>query len=168
MTDPRALSVRVLAGALMGAIVMIALAISFVLTDKGTLPRLPLLLAPVVAGVVVHVLLESIGYRAEPLKPGETDPGISLQRFQTPMFLRFAVIEAIALACLAGAFVITEGGYILFLTGAVVALVLMAVHVWPGRRPVGKVADQLEAGGVASPLRGLFGYESRGGAVQEL
>jgi hypothetical protein len=38
----------------------------------------------------------------------------------------------------------------------------MAVHVWPWARPVGKVADALEAGGKRSGLRETFGLSSPG------
>ena len=51
---------------------------------------------------------------------------------------------------------------------AVISLALLAFHVWPWRRPVGKIADRLEAEGQPTPLRSAFGYADNAGAVQRL
>lgn len=168
MNDPRALSARILAGALMAALVLILFALSFVLVGLSELPPLWAPLAQVTAGVIVHFVLEQIGYRVPALQPGQEDPGTSYARFQSAMILRFALSEAIAIASLAGAFVVTEGGFLVYVGGMLVSLALMAIHVWPGRRPVERTAAALESGGVRSPLRETFGFGGQGGAVQRL
>lgn len=168
MADARAVTSKILAGTLMSALVFITFALSFVLTDWSRLPDWWVVAAILAAGVVMHVVLEAIGYRVAPLAAGETDPRTSFARFQSAMFLRFAFAEAVALASLAFAFVLVEGGFLIFVTGAVVSMVLLAVHVWPGRRPVEKTARALEANGTRTPLRELFGHQDRGGAIQEL
>ena len=66
-----------------------------------------------------------------------------------------------------GNIVLTDGDLLTYLGGAVVSLVLMAVHVWPWARPVGKVADALEADGRRSGLREAFGL-SPAGPIQRL
>lgn len=77
------------------------------------------------------------------------------------MILRFALSEVIAIASLVAAFVV-EGGILTYAVGAVVSLVLMAVHVWPSARPVGRVADALEAAGRRTTLREEFGVPAPG------
>jgi hypothetical protein len=83
------------------------------------------------------------------------------------MIMRFAIAEFVAIASVAAAFVLPDGSILTYLGGAVVSLVLMVVHVWPGARPVGKVADALEAGGRRSGLREAFGL-SAPGPIQRL
>jgi hypothetical protein len=165
----------VLAGALMSALVVIPLALWFVVgsdPDATAMPSPLLLAAPVVAGVAVHVLLEAIGYRTQPIAPGtpyDEATAQSLMRWQTQMVQRFAFSEVIAIATVALCFVLAEGGYLVLLVGCATSLVLMAVHVYPWSRPVGKFAASLEKDGGRSGLREAFGMESRpGGAIQEL
>ena len=170
--SPFAMSVRILAGSLMGALLFIGIALAFVSSE-------PLLTAPfwwvtaaqVVAGIAVHVMLEAIGYRAAPLDPSMSDDEATRaaqQRWQAGMVTRFAVSEFIAIVSVAAAFVLAHGLFLTYVGGAVVSLLLMLVHVWPGRRPVGKVADALESNGKPSHLREAFGYAQPGGAVQRL
>ena len=83
------------------------------------------------------------------------------------MTMRFAIAEFVAIASVAAAFVLPDGSTLTYLGGAVVSLALMVVHVWPGARPVGKVADALEAGGKRSGLREAFGRPAPG-PVQRL
>jgi hypothetical protein len=90
-------------------------------------------------------------------------------RWQSSMVQRFALAESIAIVSVALCFVVPEGGYVLLLLGCATSLVLMAVHVFPWKRPVGKVADALERDGARSGLREVFGQGGGpGGAVQEL
>ena len=156
-------SVRILSGSLMAALVFFGVALFFVLGSEDT-PPLWVPVAQVAAGVAVHVLLETIGYRVPPLDTDLSDADAqqaARARWQTSMMLRFALSEAIALLSLAAAFVL-DGGVWTYLGGAVVSLALMAVHVWPGARPVGKVADALEASGRRSHLREEFGVPAPG------
>ena len=155
---PFALTTRVLAASLMGALVVIGVALSFVLPVEGSL-QVTVLLVQIVAGVLAHGLLDAIGYRTPPLATDLTEEEAAVQartRWQTGMVLRFAIAEFIAIASLAAAFVLADGGLWTYAGGAAVSLVLMAIHVWPWSRPVGRTADALEANGRTSGLREAF------------
>lgn len=166
---PFALSTRLLAGSLMGALVVIGVALSVVLPAPESFPLVPLAVQ-VLAGVAAHVLLEAVGYRTPALSTALTDDDAAAQartRWQSLMIMRFAIAEFIAIASVAAAFVLPDGSILTYLGGAVVSLVLMVVHVWPGARAVGKVAEALEAGGKPSGLREAVGL-SAPGPVQRL
>ena len=62
---PFALSTRILAGSLMGALVVIGVALSVVLPAPESVP-VAVLAVQVLAGVAAHVLLEAVGYRSGP------------------------------------------------------------------------------------------------------
>jgi len=116
------------------------------------------------------MLLDAVGYRTQPLASDLTEEAAVAQaqaRWQAGMILRFALAELIAIVSIAAAFVLPEGDITVYLGGALVSLVLMVVHVWPGARPVGKAATALEAGGTRSGLRETFGL-SEPGPVQRL
>ena len=169
---PFVMSHRILVGALMAALVFIGMALLFVLPlDQA--PPLWVPLAQLAAGAGIHLVLEAIGYRTPPLEPSLDDDAAAAQalvRYQSGMFLRFALCEAVAIASIALAFVLPTGGWVVYGVGAVVSLVLMVVHVWPWSRPVGKAADALEASGRSSRLREVFGIAGAGagGAIQRL
>lgn len=166
---PFALSARILAGALMGALVFMGVALSVVLHPDAPV-SVTVLGAQLLAGAAAHLLIETVGYRTPALSPSLSDDEAAAQartRWQSLMIMRFAIAEVVAIASIAAAFVLEDGGFVTYLGGAVVSLVLMAVHVWPGSRPVGKVADALEAGGKRSGLREAFGF-SPSGPVQRL
>jgi len=160
---PFAVSARILCGALIGALPVLGLMMFFVLGTDETPPTwVPL--AQLAAGVVIHVVVEAIGYRPQPLDPSLDDHEASSEartRWQSTMILRFALIELIAIASLAAAFVI-DGGVWTYLGGALVSLVLMAVHIWPGARSITRTADALEVQGQPSFLREAFGLPAPG------
>lgn len=142
----------------MGALVFMGLALFFVLGTDETPPTW-VLLVQVFAGIVIHFVVEAIGYRPQPLDSSMSDADAATAtraRWQSSMILRFALIEVIAIASLAAAFVI-DRGVLTYAAGAIVSLVLMAVHVWPAARSVAKTADALEAQGQPSFLREAFG-----------
>lgn len=158
-----AVSARTLTGALMGALVMFGVVLSFVL---GTTPAPPVWvpLAQLLAGVALHVLVETIGYRVEPLDPGMADDeaaAVARVRWQSSMILRFALVESLAIASIVAAFVV-DGGVWTYAGGALVSLVLMAVHAWPGSRSVTRTAGALEARGQDSFLHETFGLPAPG------
>ena len=156
-------SSRMLVGAIMGALVFFGVALSFVLGTEGTPPTW-VLLAQLAVGIGVHFLVETIGYRAEALDPGmpEGDAAVVARtRWQTAMMLRMALIEAIAILSLVAAFVIDEGVWT-YVGGAVVSLVLLAIHVWPSSRSITRTAEALESRGQLSFLRESFGLPSAG------
>ncbi len=161
---PFAAQNRLVAGTLVSGLFVIGLALYFVLPSDEA-PPVWVLAAQLAAGVAVHLAIEAIGYRAVPLDPSlDRDHAVAqgMVRYQAGMLLRFALAESIAIASIALAFVLSEGGFLTYAGGAVVALVLMGVHVWPWARPVGKAADQLEAGGQQSRLREVFGLPEPG------
>jgi len=164
-------STRALAGSLIGAVVLVGVALAMVLPAPEPGPgALVVLAVQVAAGVVAHLLLEAIGYRTPPLSSDLTDADAATQartRWQSLMIMRFAITESIAIASIAAAFALADGSILTYLGGAAVSLALMLVHVWPGARPVGKVADALEADGRRSGLRESFGLSSSG-AIQRL
>lgn len=166
---PFALTTRILAASLMGALVVMGVALSVVLPPEGSV-SVVVLLVQVVAGLAAHWLLEAIGYRTPALAADLTDEAAAGQartRWQAGMVLRFAISEFIAIASIAAAFVLPDGDIVTYLGGAIVSLVLMGVHVWPWSRPVGRTADALEAAGKASGLREAFGL-SGPGPIQRL
>jgi len=173
-----AASSRTLAMTLMGSLVLIVLALWFVLGgQEGALtPPVPVVVGQLVAGLIVHLALEKIGYLVGPLERG-LDPDEATRRalvaWTTKMALRFVLSEAVALVSIVVAFSVPEGSFVVVAVGAIVSLLLMLVHVWPGARPVGKLADELEGEGQPSGLREAFGHTGSGaggtgGAIQEL
>ena len=160
---PFATSARVLTGAILGALIFIGVALFFALGTDAT-PPMWVPLAQLAAGVGVHFLVETIGYRTEPLDPGMSDTDaavVARTRWQSSMMVRMVLIEAIAILSIVVAFVI-DGGVWTYVGGAVVSLVLLAIHVWPSSRSVTKSADALEAKGQASFLRESFGLPAAG------
>jgi len=164
-----AVSARILAGSLMGALLFMGVALAFVLRTDSR-PPLWVPLAQLVAGAAIHVLLDTIGYRLQPLEVsmGDTEAASAARaRWQAAMILRFALSESVALASIAAAFVIGEGGFWIYAAGAVVSLVLMVVHVWPWARPLGRTVEALESAGQPSHLFEAFGL-SGPGPIQRL
>jgi hypothetical protein len=165
---------RVLAGSLVGGVLVLAVAMWFVLgsaDDALATPPLALLVALPVIGVVVHVVLDVIGYRPaalDPDLPADEAAREAMVRYQAGTVLRFAVSEAVAIVAIAASFVVSSGGYLLVLGGCAVTLALVAVHVWPWRRPVDRTATALERDGARSGLREAFGVGTSGGVIREL
>jgi hypothetical protein len=156
-------SSRMLVGAIMGALVFFGVALTFALGTEGSPPSW-VLLAQLAAGVGVHFLVETIGYRAEPLDPSLDDNDaavVARTRWQASMMVRMALIEAIAILSLVAAFVIDEG-VLTYVGGAVVSLVLLAIHVWPSSRSITRTAEALESRGQLSFLRESFGLPPAG------
>jgi len=164
--------VQTIAGAVMGSLVMIAIAlgVAFPEGERFDAPPLWLIAAQVAAAVVVHLLVEAIGYRTPAIHPETGDAEArteSARAFNSGTVLRLGLCESIALASVAAAFLVGTGGYAVFLSGAAVSLVLMAVHAWPGAGPIGKTVTSLERDGGRSHLRELLGLGTPG-PVQEL
>ena len=156
----------------MASLVMIAIALAVVFPESERFHSPPLWLvgAQVVAALMIHLLVEAIGYRAPAIHP-EADPATAgteaVRAFTAGTVLRVALCESIALASVAAAFLVDTGGYLGFLTGAAISLVLMAVHAWPGAGPVEKTVISLEREGGRSHLRERLGLGG-GGPIQEL
>jgi len=158
-----AMSARILCGSLMAGLAIFGVVLFFVLGTEGT-PPVWVPVAQVAAGVAVHVLLETIGYRIPALDTDLSDADArqaARVRWQSSTILRFALSETIAIVSVVGAFVL-DGGLWTYVGGAVVSLLLMAVHVWPWARPVDRVATALESSGRQSHLREDFGVPAPG------
>ncbi|KRE41244.1 hypothetical protein [Knoellia sp. Soil729] len=115
------------------------------------------------AGGVVHLIVEAIGYRVPALDSTMSDAEAETrvqQRWQSSMMLHLALIEAIAIGSLVVPCAL-EGGLLTYAVGAAVPLTIMAMHVWPWSRPVSTVAQALEAEGRASHLPEMFGLTPR-------
>jgi hypothetical protein len=166
---------RTLVGSMMGSLVIVAVVLYFALVTPAhglELPPLWLVGAQVAAGIVVHLVVESVGYRAGAIPPGTAEQEArtwAAAAFTTGSVLRFGLCESIALASVGAAFLVEPGGYAGYLTGAAISLLLMAVHAWPGEGPVGKTQTSLERDGARSYLREQLGLDPRSyGPIQEL
>ena len=176
------ISLRLVVGAMLSFLVVMALALSFVLGPVSDDPRPgeglfdppePWALG-VLAGLTlaVLVLITLVGYRTTAIAPG-TPPQVagrtSAGALTAGTFLRAALAESVALVALALAFVVTEGGYVLFLCGAAVTVVLGLVHAFPTERTIRRTEASLErAGGTSYLPQQLSLPAPRAGAVQEL
>lgn len=158
--DQFARVIRTLALTLISTLPLIAITLSFVLGDTfGETPPLTIVIALLVTGLGAHALIEAVGYRTEPLPLSMSEDQArtaARERFQTGLILRFALAEFVAILSITLAFVMGQGGIWTFLVGMVISLVLLAMHVWPGRRPITRVADALESNGRLSGLRETF------------
>jgi hypothetical protein len=159
------LTMRILAFSQMMTLLFFALALWFVIgADTGTTPGEPTgtsapplwgVLVPVVVGACSLGLISVAGYRAPALAPGTpADEGVrtGLGVLRTGQMLRFALAEAPAVVSIAAAFVVDQGGYLVFVLGAAVSLVLSVLHVWPRDAQISRVQDRLESAGARAPL----------------
>src|SRR5690349_1024422 len=99
---------RILAGTLMSALLIMAV----VLTPVLGLDGYPPVWVPVALGVmalVVHLLVQAVGYRVPAIAPTASPDeaaGTGRAAFQTSMVLRFALSESVAMVALIAAFVV--------------------------------------------------------------
>ena len=114
----------------------------------------------VVAGVVIALVLSTIGFRVAPITPG-TDPekakGEALQKHQMSLILRLVLSELVALVSLALAFILTEGQVVTYLIGAAISVLLMALFAYPSAGNVGRVEASLDSAGAQSRLADTLG-----------
>ncbi len=164
--------VQILAGAVIGSVVMTALVlgVAFPSNERFDGPPLWLVVIQVLGAGVVHALVEAVGYRAAALHVETTEAEAraqSMRAFTSGTVVRLGLCESIALGSVVAAFLVDTGGYVLILTGAGVSLVLLAVHAWPSDGPIAKTMISLERNGARSYLREQLGLGSVG-PVQEL
>ena len=85
------------------------------------------------------------------------------------LVLRGALSESVAIASLALAFIVTEGPFVTYLGGAVVSLLLFALHAYPSERTISRTEASLERDGGTSYLRHRLGLPPAStGPIQEL
>ena len=159
-TTPPIKSTRILVGVLASALVMFGIVL-FTILPSGEYP--PIWVPWALGGLAVlsHLLSRSAGFNLTPV-PAGTLPAeamaTALAAFQASLILRFALSEAVALLALVLSFVVVPQTWMTYLIGAVLALVLFAVNVWPSTAVISKVQQQLDREGGQSFLRdALFG-----------
>jgi hypothetical protein len=150
-------TLRTLSATLMGALVVVLVAVAFVLGDKATGSTPAGWVALVVGlGLLQTVLIPVIGYRFTPVAPGtpaEEAKAAVVAQLQSTTILRFALAESVGLLGVALAFVADEGGLYPLLLGVAMAELLMFWHVWPGDRVLGRAQGELEREGGQSYFR---------------
>lgn len=161
---------KVIACAFLAGAVFICAAVTPIVIEQpgATHFKLLMLLAPLGLGIAVALLLQVVGYRLRPLERDLERPQAEQQarvRFMGGFFQRLMLSETILLISVVFAFAFPEGSAWLVLAGCLISLILMALHVWPGRRVVDKSATALEREGVDSGLRQAFGMDQ---VIQEL
>lgn len=159
-TVPPLKNLRVLAAALMSAVVVFAIVAWFVVPGRDYPPSWVAWFLGAVA-LAAFALAEMVGYRAAALAPGaRPTQEQAVGAFQASMMLRLAATEGVAILALIMMFVVTPPTFMTYLIGAVLALILMTFHVWPSDRAIGKVQHSLEREGGQSFLRdALMGNE---------
>ena len=157
-------TLRMLVGAVVGALFLMAVALMFVLGFGAPAPWAVVVL--LVVGVAAYVLLEKVGYRIKPISPSlppDEAREAAMNAFRSSLMMRLSLAESVAIIGIALAFI---GGHtvLLYDLGAAISILLLAVHVWPSVRTVDKVVGRLEADGARTGLRELLGF---GGGTQD-
>ncbi len=147
-------SIRVLALAVLGAPVLMAIVVWFAVVPASEDLPVWVVAAEIAVVVTGWLTAQTVGFRTEPLTSSD-GPDVALERFRTGMMLRFAVTEAPIILAMALTFMLPYGAWP-FLAALVLGLPLMVHQVWPSRRVVTKVASQLESGGTQSGLLDTF------------
>lgn len=130
-------SYRVLVLALMGAPLLIGLVLYFLIGgsifDPWT-PNVPIMAAFLLVEATV-ALVGSMMFNMTPaLKPGDDGTSAdSFMAFQTNSILRFALTEVPLIMALAAAFILTSGGYLLYLMVMVLTEFILLLNVYPTR-----------------------------------
>ncbi|WP_460810431.1 hypothetical protein [Microlunatus endophyticus] len=149
-------------GAFMAAPIFIAFAMFFVfITPDSTVRFGPPLLVPVVLGVVAFLLQNLAGFRAAAIPVG-TPRRSYVADFQSKLFLRLALAEAVMIVCMALAFVFLDTGFGVFVLGALITEILLVVNGWPSERVIEKYRRALERDGGQSWLREDLGLSTSG------
>lgn len=151
---------RILATALISAVVMFGLVAFFVLGADGY-PPVWVAAALGALAVGAHVAVEAVGYRVPALArgtDGDEAAAAGLAAYRSSMMVRFALCEAVAIIALAASFVVEPQTAKTYLVGGTLSLLLLLWHVWPGDRGIHRIEAQLDRdggrSGLADALRG--------------
>ena len=162
---------RILIGCLMGALVVIGVALSLIsMGGPGAVPPLTWWGACVLLSLASIPAIQQVGYRLRPLAPGMSRREAAreaLMREQSATILRFAIAEAPAIVAVSAA-VIVPGGFLIYVTCALISLCVMWMHVWPHEEPVDRMKAALEANGQQSYLRELLGFDKWTGSEGDI
>lgn len=156
---------RVLAAALMGALVFIGVALSFTVgghqTDRNGnpvhthAPGVSMYAIIVALGVLAAVLVQTFGYRIPALAPNldsSAARATALRAYQRSMLLRFALSESVAIVAIALLFADRSNTILPYLVAALIAELLLAYHVWPSAGLISRVQQRLDRNGGRSDL----------------
>lgn len=153
-------SLRTMVGAVMGSLVIMGVALWFVFTDHAEMPEVLWLGIVLLLGAAAAGLIQSVGFRTPAISPGATSEESARQArsaFQSGTFSRMALAEMPAIASVAVAFVAPEGGFVLFLLGAAIALGLLAAYVLPSDTTIARTQQSLEREGGRADLHAALG-----------
>lgn len=153
-------SLRTMVGAVMGSLVIMGVALWFVFTDQAEMPEVLWLGIVLLLGAGAAGLIQSVGFRTPAIAPGATSEESARQAraaFQSGTFSRMALAEMPAIASIAVAFVAPEGGFVLYLLGAAIALGLLAAYVLPSDTTIARTQQSLEREGGRADLHAALG-----------
>ena len=149
-------SLRITATALVTAPLVILLAVSFVLpTDDGGFAPVWAWAAVGFAAGAAATVVSTLGFRTVAIAPGTPEDEArqtSLAALTSTTMLRCVLTEGVAIVGLAIAFVVPEGGLLLYVVAAVTSVVLSVALSWPSDRIIARVRDSLEREGGTSYL----------------
>jgi hypothetical protein len=159
-------TLRVLVGAVIGALFLMAVALMFVLgLGPPPIASVSLLL---MLGAGAYFVIERVGYRVTPIDATLSVDAArqeGMKQFQASVMRRLALAESIAVIGLLLAFIAKT--VLVYDVGASVSILLLVVHVWPSERSVDRVVTNLERGGARTGLREMLGFGPQDGAVTE-
>lgn len=153
-------SLRSMVGAIMGSLVIMGVALWFVFTDHTQLPGVLWLGIVLLLGAGAAGLIQSVGFRTAAIAPGATSEEAASQArsaFQSGTISRMAIAEMPAIASIAVAFVAPEGGFVLYLLGAAIALGLLSAYVMPSDVTIARTRQSLEREGGRADLDAALG-----------
>jgi hypothetical protein len=153
-------SLRTMVGAVMGSLVIIGVALWFAFTDHAEMPEVLWLGIVLLLGAGAAGLIRSVGFRTPAIAPGATSEDSARQArsaFQSGTIGRMAMAEMPAIASIAVAFVAPEGGFVLYLLGAAIALGLLATYAMPSDTTIARTRQSLEREGGRADLDAALG-----------
>lgn len=159
-------TLKILVGSVVGALFLMAVALSFVLGFGA--PPLWAVVVLLALGVLAHLVMESRGYRAAPVPLSldrDAARAAGMAAFRSTLVMRLAISESVAFIGLVLAFAAGKT-VLIYDVGAAVTVLLMALHVWPSLRTVDRVVANLEKDGADTGLRELLGFGGPGGPIQ--
>jgi hypothetical protein len=151
-------TLRMLVGAVVAALFLMAVAMSVVLGFGA--PPLWAVVLLLVLGAAVALLVDRTGYHVVPVDPTlsvEDARAAAVRAFQSSLMRRLALAESVAIVSLVLAFVAGRT-VLLYDLGAAITALLLALHVWPSLRSVDRVVAGLEQDGARTGLRELMGF----------
>lgn len=156
---------RILAAAVMGALVVIGVALSFMVgaqtTDRAgnpvqtQTPSVWMYVVILVLGLIAAGLVQTFGYRFPALPPNQ-EPAVArataVRVYQQSMIRRFALSESVAIVAIALLFAYRSNTILPYVVAGVIAELLMAYHVWPSESLISRVEQRLDRNGGRSEL----------------